>query len=97
MNSEEKQLNEALREVFCPADRAEYVKRLRENARKAEELSEFCGVAGMTALLEWKKKPMDGKILSCAVPMLHRGKALDAFARMLRESAAEIEQEGEGK
>ena len=85
---EDQTLREELNGLF--ADGVE-VEKIRENARKAAELAEFCGLTGMIALRDWTKNPKAASALAVGVELLARGKDLDIFAMKLSAVADRTE------
>jgi hypothetical protein len=85
------EIDEALKSVFADADRADAVKRLREAAKKTEELSDFWGKIGMTALTGWRQNPIDAAALSGGVLLTARAYVLHTQHDELIRMADKIE------
>ena len=72
--------------------------KIREAAKKAAELAEFCGLSGIVAMKEWADNPENSSAeLSCGVDLLARGRDLDSFSRKLADVAARVEGKEAGK
>ena len=87
---EESALKEELGSLFD--GRKESAAKIREAAKKAAELAEFCGISGIVAMKEWADSPDNSSAeLSCGVDLLARGRDLDTFSRKLAAVADRVE------